>query len=211
MTIGILALQGDYAAHRAVLESLGVGRVLDVRTADELAVCDGLVLPGGESTTMSRLCDRYSLWAPLQQKLAGGMGAFGTCAGLILLAKKIEGATPNFPQKTLGALDVDVARNAYGAQADSFECNLNWEPNIEYSMRDNPGSKRLDFGSQDSLRAVFIRAPRIVRVGENVETLARHDGEAVAVRFEKIVGCAFHPEIAGENRLHRLWLRSLSR
>ncbi len=220
MTIGILALQGDYQAHRTVLETISSHRVLDVRTSGELSDCDGLIIPGGESTTMSRLCDRYDLWTPLQQKLENGMGALGTCAGLILLARNIEGATKNFQQKTLRVLDVDVARNAYGAQAESFECELKiaagaWrleigkrQPKIE-SGADNVVLPNSEIQSPAFLHAVFIRAPRIVRVGENVEVLARHDGEAVAVRQGKIFGCAFHPEIAGETRLHQLWLRSL--
>lgn len=199
MTIGVLALQGDYEAHRIILEALPeVARVLEVRDVDALTQCDGLVIPGGESTTMSRLCDRYDLWQPLQEKLQSGMGALGTCAGLIMLSHQMEGATKNFAQKTLDVLDVDVARNAYGAQLDSFECDLELEPDIEYSTPNNK-----------TMRAVFIRAPRITRVGKNVKVLARHDGEPVAVRCEKIVACAFHPEIAGENALHELWLRAL--
>ncbi len=199
MTIGVLALQGDYDAHRKLIEGASdVARVLEVRDEQTLAQCDGLILPGGESTTMSRLCDRYDLWQPLQDKLRDGMGALGTCAGLIMLSQKIDGATKNFAQKTLGVLDVDVARNAYGAQLDSFECDLNWEPNIEYSNQEN-----------QLMRAVFIRAPRITRIGDGVEVLARHNGEAVAVRQGKIMACAFHPEIVGENALHLLWLRAL--
>ena len=199
MIIGVLALQGDYDAHRKLLENaLNVARVLEVRDEKTLNQCDGLVIPGGESTTMSRLCDRYELWQPLQEKLRNGMGALGTCAGLIMLSHRIDGATKNFAQKTLDVLDVDVARNAYGAQLDSFECDLKMESDIEYST---PNDK--------TMRAVFIRAPRITRVGENVKVLARHDGEPVAVRCGKIVACAFHPEIAGENALHELWLRAL--
>ena len=199
MTIGVLALQGDYEAHQRILEaSPEVAHVLEVRDVETLNQCDGLVIPGGESTTMSRLCDRYELWQPLREKLQSGMGALGTCAGLIMLSHNLEGATKNFAQKTLDVLDVDVARNAYGAQLDSFECDLEMESNIEYSTTDN-----------QSLRAVFIRAPRITRVGDQVEVLARHDGEPVAVRSGNVVACAFHPEIAGESRLHELWLRAL--
>jgi 5'-phosphate synthase pdxT subunit len=202
MTIGVLALQGDYDAHRKLIEGApGVARVLEVRDAAALDECDGLIIPGGESTTMSRLCDRYELWQPLQEKLQSGMGALGTCAGLIMLSQNIEGATKNFAQKTLRALDVDVARNAYGAQLDSFECDLKLEPNIEYSNKSSCGNQ--------SLRAVFIRAPRITRVGEEVEVLVLHDGEPVAVRQGQIMACAFHPEIVGENGLHLLWLHGL--
>jgi len=195
MTIGLLALQGDFKAHRAILQRCAVSfpiHVVEVREARDLEGCDGLILPGGESTTMSRLCDRYELWQPLQENLARGMGALGTCAGMILLAKNIQGATQNFTQRTLGALDIDVARNAYGTQIESFEGtvetgeSLNCEP----------------------LRGVFIRAPRIVRYGD-VEILATRGGEPVAVRRGKIMAAAFHPEIAGETRLHELWLASL--
>lgn len=201
MTIGVLALQGDFEAHQRILENApGVHRVLKVRTSDALNECDGLILPGGESTTMSRLCDRYNLWEPLQEKLQGGMAALGTCAGLILLSKNIQGATRNFQQKTLGALDVDVSRNAYGAQVDSFEADL--QP--ENALAQDEGER------SSTLRAVFIRAPRITRCGESVQVLARHHDEAVAVRQGSIVASAFHPEIAGEARLHLFWLRLIA-
>ena len=146
MIIGVLALQGDYEAHQKVLARVLANRddretrVVQVRTADDLAPCDGLILPGGESTTMSRLCDRNGLWEPLQKKLRGGMGALGTCAGLILLAKNLEGATRNFAQKTLGVLDVDVQRNAYGAQLDSFETDIELLPR-EYSQREETAER----------------------------------------------------------------------
>src|SRR4028119_352365 len=131
MTIGVLALQGDFEAHLKLLKDApAVSRVIEVRDAKTLEQCDGLVIPGGESTVMSRLCDRYGLWEPLSTRLEEGMGVLGTCAGLIMLSQNIEGATRNFMQKTLGTLDVDVARNAYGAQLDSFECDLSLEPTI---------------------------------------------------------------------------------
>jgi 5'-phosphate synthase pdxT subunit len=197
MTIGILALQGDFEAHRHTLQVCGASlpalHIVTVREAADLEPCDGLVIPGGESTTMSRLCDRYGLWEPLQQKLQDGMGAFGTCAGLIFLAKNITGATKNFEQKTLGALDIDVARNAYGAQVDSFEADI----------------KTGDEFDGEPLHGVFIRAPRITRCGD-VQVLAELNGEPVAVRHGNVVAASFHPEIAGETRLHRLWLDSLT-
>ena len=196
MIIGVLALQGDFDAHRKILESCAeVSRVVPVRAAPDLEECDGLVIPGGESTVMSRLCDRYALWEPLSTRIGQGMGALGTCAGLILLSKNIEGGTRNFAQKTLGALDVDVARNAYGAQLDSFEADV--------QLKDETAP------AAEALRAVFIRAPRITRCGEDVEVLATHDGEPVVVRQGRIVATSFHPEIAGDLRLHQLWLRSL--
>ncbi|HEX8552313.1 MAG TPA: pyridoxal 5'-phosphate synthase glutaminase subunit PdxT [Abditibacteriaceae bacterium] len=193
MTIGVLALQGGYQAHVETLHACGISDVLLVRDAATLQKCDGLVIPGGESTTMSRLCDRYDLWPALQEWHAQGGGFFGTCAGLIFLAKNITGATQNFTQKTLGVLDVDVARNAYGAQNESFETALE----ATSALGDEP------------LSAIFIRAPRITRVGGDVEVLAQRDDEAVAVRRGNVMALAWHPEIAGEKRLHQLWLRDL--
>jgi 5'-phosphate synthase pdxT subunit len=194
MTLGVLALQGNYQAHIDTLRACGVEDVRAVRDAAGIAACDGLVLPGGESTTMSRLCDRYDLWPALHALHQRGGGFFGTCAGLIMLAQKIEGGTRNFAQKTLGLLDVDVARNAYGPQTESFETDLE---TAQSALNGKP------------LHAVFIRAPRITRVGEEVEVLAAHNGEPVAVRSGSIMAMAWHPEIAGETRLHQLWLNSL--
>jgi len=199
MIVGVLALQGDFDAHRKMLEASGEPglEVLAVREAKELERCDALVIPGGESTVMSRLCDRYELWQPLEQKIESGMSVLGTCAGMIFLARNITGATNNFQQKTLGALDIDVARNAYGAQVDSFESDI-----------DVPAL------GEPPLRAVFIRAPRITRVGEGVEVLASHAGEPVLVQSGTAVGqvvmaAAFHPEISGDDRVHRLWLSTV--
>jgi 5'-phosphate synthase pdxT subunit len=200
MTIGVLALLGDYQAHIETLRACGVTDVRLVRDAAALDECDGLVLPGGESTTMSRLCDRYDLWPAMHALHDRGGGFLGTCAGLILLAKGVEGGTRNFAQKSLGLLDVDVARNAYGAQIESFETELETsDTELQEALHGEP------------LRAIFIRAPRITRVGEKVETLAAHNGEPVAVRQNRIVAMAWHPEIAGEKRLHLLWLDDLKR
>ena len=230
MTIGVLALQGDYEAHEKILARVLANRedsetrVVQVRTARDLAPCAGLIFPGGESTAMSRLCDRNGLWQPLQEKLRGGMGALGTCAGLILLAKNLEGATRNFAQKTLGVLDVDVQRNAYGAQLDSFETDIELLPR-EYSQAENAdqhdaktsreysqseNEKRAEIFSGERMRGVFIRAPRITRCGDDVEIMAMYDGAPVAVRQRNIIAAAFHPEICGETRLHELWLDSIA-
>jgi len=199
MRVGVLALQGDFEAHQKMLQADSEPdlEVVAVRDAETLETCDALVIPGGESTVMSRLCDRYGLWQPLQEKLAAGMGVLGTCAGMILLARNISGATTNFQQKTLGALDIDVARNAYGAQLDSFEADV-----------DVPA-----LGEQP-LRAVFIRAPRITRTGDDVEVLASHAGEPVLVQQQMpsgqvVMASSFHPEIADDSRLHRLWVSAL--
>jgi 5'-phosphate synthase pdxT subunit len=188
--IGILALQGDYDAHRRILESLGATTQL-VRSAADLTGLDGLLIPGGESTVMSRLCERYGLSLPLQDRVEAGLPVFGTCAGLIFLAKNIEGASTNFTQTTLGVLDVAVARNAYGAQVESFETDL-FVPELN-----------------DSIRAVFIRAPQIRQVGEDVEVLASYEGAPVLVRQNQMMALAFHPEIAGEGRVHQMWLDGL--
>ncbi|MBV9864152.1 MAG: pyridoxal 5'-phosphate synthase glutaminase subunit PdxT [Abitibacteriaceae bacterium] len=197
ITIGVLALQGDFEAHRNILEAQGV-RVIKVRDAQSLQECDGLIIPGGESTVMSQLCERYGLWEPLQARLAAGMAAFGTCAGMILLAKGISGASRNFEQQTLGALDIDVARNAYGAQVDSFEADIEVPP-VEAGE------------SAEPLRAVFIRAPQIVRCGEAIEVLARHGDQPVVVRQGKLMASSFHPEISGDARLHQLWLKGVEK
>lgn len=192
--IGVLALQGDFSAHSKILQRCGVGRVLAVREAAALDECDGLIIPGGESTTMSRLCDRYGLWEPLREKISAGLPVFGTCAGLIMLSKNITGASQNFAQKTLGILDIDVARNAYGRQIESFETSVEVEALREIEAEPAP------------LAAAFIRAPQIERVGEGVEVLAVHHDQPVAVRQGKIIAAAFHPEVVGEARLHQLWL-----
>ena len=196
LRVGVLALQGDFAAHTAMLQGCGA-QVVEVRDAEALAQVDGLLIPGGESTTMSRLLERYDLWQPLQDASAQGLPLFGTCAGMILMAQGIAGATRNFEQKSLGALDIDVARNAYGRQADSFEAGLEVPALQEAGLGDEP------------LRALFIRAPRLERVGSGVQVLAAHEGEPVAVRKGARLAAAFHPELMGDDRLHRLWLASI--
>ena len=190
MLIGVLALQGDFEAHFQILKKCGA-EFCPVRAAGELEACDALILPGGESTTMSRLCDRYNLWEPLQMRAQSGMPIFGTCAGMILLAADISGGAQTFAQKTLGALDIGVARNAYGAQKDSFEAD------IEVPLL------------RKNVRGVFIRAPQISRVGKGVEVLASYDGKPVVVRHKNILACAFHPEIVGESALHQFWIDAI--
>ncbi len=192
MTIGILALQGDYRAHQKVMLELGAQTKM-VRTATDLENIDGLILPGGESTVMGRLLDRYDVRAPLTEKLKAGLPAFGTCAGLILLVRELENTSTNFEQRSLGILDARVARNAYGAQLESFETDL------EVPVLG------------ETIRAVFIRAPQILDIGAGVETLAEHEGVPVLVRQGTVMAAAFHPEIAGESRLHRLWLSGIEK
>ncbi len=197
MTIGVLALQGDFASHTQILQRCDVHQVLAVRDAAALQRCDGLIIPGGESTVMSRLCDRYELWQPLQNSINSGLPVLGTCAGMIMLSKNISGASQNFTQKTLGVLDIDVARNAYGRQIESFETDLEIPALSEIGANEKP------------LHVAFIRAPQITRVGEEVEVLAFHNGFPVAVRAGKIMALSFHPEVSGEARLHQLWLSKI--
>jgi pyridoxal 5'-phosphate synthase pdxT subunit len=185
-TIGVLALQGDVVDHLAVLSRCGA-RGVAVRTVGELDRVDGLVLPGGESTTMSRLLQVFDLLAPLQVRLKEGMPAFGSCAGMILLASEVLDTRPD--AEHLDAIDVTVRRNAFGRQVDSFETDL-----------DVAGI------AGDRLRAVFIRAPWVERVGSGVEVLARVDGRAVAVRQGPVLATAFHPELTGDSRMHRLFV-----
>ncbi|BCM89779.1 pyridoxal 5'-phosphate synthase subunit PdxT [Abditibacteriota bacterium] len=180
-------MQGDFSAHLKIFSELGVKTRL-VRTPRDLEEIDGIAIPGGESTVMSRLSERYGLFEPLRTRIAEGLPAFGTCAGLIFLAKHIDGASQTFQQTTLGVLDCTVARNAYGAQRESFQT-------------------RLEVAALgDSIPATFIRAPKITAIGENVEVLATWQEAPVVVRQSGIMACSFHPEIEGESRLHQLWL-----
>lgn len=184
--VGLLSLQGDFAMHRASLEALGVD-VQRVVLAEDLDGCDALVMPGGESTTMMRLMDRNGL-RPALAKFVGEMPVMGTCAGVILLGKDGD----RLPGPPFGVLDVSVERNAYGRQIDSFSAPI-----------DAP-----IFGSR--VKGVFIRAPRIRRVGPGVEVIARHGEEAVGVRQGRIVGLCFHPELTTDLRFHRWFLTEVA-
>lgn len=182
MNIGVLALQGSVKEHIKMVSSVNkkIGVVL-VRTVDELASVDGLIIPGGESTTLRRLMDTFGLTTPVRERILAGMPVWGTCAGLILLAAKVEGETP-----ALNVLDIDVKRNAYGRQIDSFVADG-------------------DFAGM-YMPMVFIRAPKITRVGEGVEVLAEHDGVPVAVKQGNILATAFHPEMTRDNRVHKYFI-----
>lgn len=184
--VGVLALQGASRRHAEALAALGAHPV-EVRTPEDLGGIEGLVLPGGESTTMSRLLDLAGLFEPIGERLEAGMPAFGTCAGLILLADEILDGRPD--QRGWGVLDVAVRRNAFGRQVDSFEMAVEVE---------GLGGGRFP--------AVFIRAPVVERVGEGVTVLAAVDGKPVLCRRGAILAAAFHPELSDDLRLHRLFL-----
>jgi 5'-phosphate synthase pdxT subunit len=182
--IGVLALQGDFAEHRKTLERLGAD-VVEVRLPGDLEGLDGLVIPGGESTTIGKLLVDYGLLGPLRERVRAGLPTLGTCAGAIVLARDIGRDQP-----LIGAMDLVVERNAFGRQLQSFEADL-----AVAQLGDPP------------MRAIFIRAPAIASVGPGVEVLARlEDGTIVAARQGNLLATAFHPELTGDGRLHAYWL-----
>jgi len=183
--VGVLALQGDVREHRRALEAAGAD-VRSVRTAGELDGLDGIVLPGGESTTIGRLLDVFGLLGPLRAALGAGLPAYGCCAGMVLLANEVVGGPPG--QVLLGGLDVTVRRNAFGSQVHSFEAPL-------------PVA-----GLDSDLHAVFIRAPWVERAGPGVQVLAEVRGHPVAVRQGDLLATSFHPELTGDVRLHALFV-----
>lgn len=188
--VGVLALQGDFREHLAVLRGLGADAV-PVRRPEELATVEGLVIPGGESSVMDKLSRAFGLAEPLRAAIAGGLPVYGTCAGLIMLADTIVDGIAG--QQSLGGLDVAVRRNAFGSQVDSFETDL-----------DIPAI------GGEPMHAVFIRAPIVERVGERATALARvADGRVVAVEQGNLLGTSFHPEITGDTRFHAYFLRKL--
>lgn len=176
--IGVLALQGAIREHIHQIEFLGC-KAVAVKTIDDLNGLDGLILPGGESTTMRKLLDRYDLLGPIQALAQQGIPMFGTCAGLILLAKEITG----FETPHLGLMDVEVERNSFGRQVDSFEVEITI-PSIG-----------------DDIPAVFIRAPHIVSIGDNVEILATYENRIVLAKDGQFLGCSFHPELTEDVRV----------
>jgi 5'-phosphate synthase pdxT subunit len=189
MKIGILALQGAFREHREVLDTLGVSTV-EVRVPEHLSGIDALVLPGGESTTMTRLLETSGLRGPLVDRLRDGLPAFGTCAGLILLAAEVRDGRAD--QVPLGALDVTVRRNGYGRQRDSFETVL-----IVTGL------------TGAGFPGVFIRAPVVERVGPDVEVLAAEDDRPVLVRQGAVWASTFHPELSGDLRVHQQFVQSI--
>ena len=183
MQVGVLALQGAFAAHSDCLTSIGVQSV-EVRTPAQLASVDALLMPGGESSTMSQLLESSGLFDPIAARIADGMPVFGTCAGMILLASEILDGRSD--QRSFSAIDISVRRNAFGRQVDSFEAT------IKSSVGDFHG--------------VFIRAPRIERVGDGVEVLGSINDEPVLVRQGNVLAASFHPELSNDARLHEYFV-----
>ena len=184
--VGVLAYQGDVREHLRALADVGAAGV-EVRSPADLAEVDGLIVPGGESTVIGKLAARYGLLEPLRERAAAGLPVLGTCAGMIFLAREVEGP----PQDLLGVLDVRVRRNAFGRQVASFEAEVD--------------VKGVDGGP---VAGAFIRAPWVADAGPEVEVLAELEGKVVAVRQGNLLATAFHPELSGEVRLHR-WLVDL--
>ena len=185
MKVGVLALQGAFAQHAQVLVALAAAPV-EVRCPADLADVDAMVLPGGESTTMSMLLDSSGLRQPVADRLANGMPIFGTCAGMILLATRL--ADGRYDQRSFGAIDLDVRRNGYGRQIDSFEKDL------------------VVTGLDEPFHGVFIRAPVVDRVGDDVEVLATVDGAPVLCLQGTVMVSSFHPEMSGDARIHARFL-----
>ncbi|MFE5512635.1 pyridoxal 5'-phosphate synthase glutaminase subunit PdxT [Streptomyces sp. NPDC056529] len=184
--IGVLALQGDVREHLIALAAAdAVAR--PVRRPEELAEVDGLVVPGGESTTISKLAALFGLMEPLRERIAAGLPVYGTCAGLIMLADKI--LDPRSGQETFGGIDMIVRRNAFGRQNESFEAGV-----TVTGVEDGP------------VEGVFIRAPWVESVGADVEVLAEHEGHVVAVRQGRALATSFHPELTGDHRIHALFV-----
>lgn len=185
MKAGVLALQGDFREHALVLAVAGATPV-EVRTAGELASVEMLVIPGGESTTISKLARSEGLVGPIVERAREGMPILGTCAGMIVMAERVEGGEP-----LLALLDVTVRRNAYGRQVDSFEADLAVE------------------GIDHPVRGVFIRAPWVEEIGEGVRVLAEHEGHPVVLEQGNLVAASFHPELVGEAALHAYVMRKV--
>ncbi|MCA1823124.1 MAG: pyridoxal 5'-phosphate synthase glutaminase subunit PdxT [Mycobacteriales bacterium] len=187
--VGVLALQGDVREHARMLAAVGAEPV-EVRRAAELASVDALIVPGGESTTIGNLCVTFELLEPLQKAVADGLPMFGSCAGMILLADEVLDGKPDQP--LIGGLDITVRRNAFGRQVDSFEADLDIAGVVG-----------------GAVHAVFIRAPWVERVANDVEVLAAVAGHPVAVRQGQLFATSFHPELTDDTRLHALFVQSV--
>ena len=184
----MLALQGDFAEHIEMLSKFEVD-VHKIKNKSQLEKLDGLIIPGGESTTIKKLIDRYDFENPIKEKINHGMSLWGTCAGLICIADKLR---ENYPTP-MSIIDVEVSRNWFGRQVDSFETNINFK------------------GIEEKIKAVFIRAPIVTKVKNNVEILSKlKDGTIVAVKQNKILGTSFHPEISGSSKVHEFFINLTS-
>jgi 5'-phosphate synthase pdxT subunit len=186
--VGVLALQGAFNSHTKVLDSIGVS-TQEVRTPQDLVSVDALVMPGGESTTMSQLLESYELFEPIKKLIREGLPVFGTCAGMILLANKIIDGRDD--QLSFGAIDIEVQRNAYGRQIDSFEADINVKSFVS------------------SFHAVFIRAPRIVKADGAVEILAEFGDDKVLAKQKNVLVASFHPELSPDKRIHEMFVKEI--
>jgi 5'-phosphate synthase pdxT subunit len=195
LLFGVLALQGAFRAHAERLRSIGADAV-ELRTPDQLSHVDALVMPGGESTTMSNLLASTGLYDPIAERIAEGMPVFGTCAGMILLAANVLDGRDD--QRHFGALDITVRRNGYGRQVDSFETDLKLS---------GLGGAQKSRHDDDPFHGVFIRAPKVEAVGPDVEVLAEHDGVPVLVRHDRLLAASFHPELTDDTRLHERFVK----
>jgi 5'-phosphate synthase pdxT subunit len=191
--IGVLALQGDVSEHIAALERAmrGQGEVVEIRKPGQMEECQGLVLPGGESTAIFRQLERSGLTEELKAAAVSGKPILATCAGLVLVSKEIEGDKGDGRVKPLGLMDIKISRNAFGPQRESFEADLEIE------------------GLERPYRAVFIRAPAIAEVGNGVQVLARVGERVVAARQKNLLALAFHPELTDDSRVHQIFLKML--
>lgn len=208
-SIGVLALQGDHAAHRRMLAACGVASC-EVRKPEQLAGLDGLILPGGESTTLLKLMENNRFEEALRDFRDAGGVLFGTCAGMILLARQVSDPE----QRSLGLIDIHVARNAYGRQLDSFESKAEWAAAELFPLDSGGDTAAGTSGAadrEDALPMVFIRAPKICSLGAGVESLARCRGDDVLVRQGHVLAASFHPEMADDLRVHQLFLRMATR
>ena len=187
-TVGVLALQGAFSAHQIAFESLGQ-KTIQVRNEEDLGLVDALVFPGGESTAMSHLLRTSEMFEPIQARLSEGMPAFGTCAGMIMLSTAVIDGRHD--QRSFGVIDIDVQRNAYGRQIDSFETDINVE------------------GLHEPFHASFIRAPQVVRCGSGVSVLASLADSPILVKQNSVMVAAFHPELGVDSRVHAMFLEML--
>ena len=191
MKVGVLALQGDVREHIHSLQECDV-QAFPVRRSSEIESVDALIVPGGESTTIAQLAEVFGVYELIKNRIEEGMPVYGSCAGMILLAKEILDAKVG--QKSFGGLDITVRRNAFGRQVDSFESDIAFAD-----------------GSTDLIRAVFIRAPWVEKVGESVQILASVDSHPVAVRSRTALATSFHPELTGDNRIHLYFIEHVAR